>query len=161
MHKTIVLGQVRMGAVRWLLKVIVALRPDWLGRPEFSASGLILSLKKGLVVNEGQCMEQIRRLIPGNGRFRRIYRLWRLYHHNASRPGTREQREAVEQYRKRKPECEYEDVCSYLKLVGLYEVDYQGRPFRYGSRALYEPIPKSDLREMMRLVGMKPLARAL
>lgn len=159
MQKTITLGQVKLGPVRWLLKVIVALRPDWLGRPEFTASGLIVSLRRNRLVNAGQCLEQMRLLLPKSRLFGRVYRLWRLYHNNASRPGTAAQRLAAELYRRRKPECEYEDVCAYLKEVGLYEVKVGERTHRYGSRPLYEPIPEKDLGEMMRLLGARPAPR--
>ena len=45
----------------------------------------------------------------------------------------------------------YDESCNYLKSLGLYEVMHEGKPYKYGTGWLYEPIPADDLAKIKNL----------
>jgi len=97
----------------------------------------------------GQCLDDInkhRKELRDTKLWDTIYRLWKEYHLNDMHAGTKEQEAEVNKYLEETGKVyDYIDVCNHLKDVGLYEVQVNGNPYRYGSSWLYWEIPEDDL----------------
>jgi hypothetical protein len=66
--------------------------------------------------------------------------------------GTPEQEAAVKVWKEQGNRYEYKAICEMLKDLGLYEVEYNGKPYRYGSGWLYQPIPEADLQRIREIM---------
>lgn len=132
--------------------VRVELKTDEDNRRCFSASGHIWNSTKTDYVVAGQCLDTIKEYID-NSTFNAIYRLWKQYHLNNIRAGTPEQEKAVSAWlESTKSHYDYKEVCEYLKSINLYEVEYEGKPYKYGQAWLYHAIPDEDLKEIENLI---------
>ena len=72
------------------------------------------------------------------------------YHLNDHHPGTPEQEKCIQKHQEAVEAHEhyvdhYTACCETLKEYGLYEVDLDGKPYKYGHAWLYRPIPDDDL----------------
>lgn len=74
----------------------------------------------------------------------RLNEIWDEYHLNDMKAGTPEQ-EAFIKCWKKFHKYEYTDVCRALKDVGLYEVDLDGEPYKYGHKWLSIEVPQDVL----------------
>lgn len=75
-----------------------------------------------------------------------ILQMWELYHLNDMRAGTPEQHAALSDMRAfQYPENWYDVACEHLKAKGLYEVDLNGKSYKFGYSWLTHPIPQDDL----------------
>lgn len=121
----------------------------------------------------GQCLDEIAQYVH-TPLFKEIYGYWKKYHLNGMHAGTPEQEKALrdaeaagvdfsdESYKKyswKSPRedrgaaySRYEKQCNYLKSVGLYEVDYEGSPYKYGHSWLYQPIPEDVLLRIVEIM---------
>lgn len=87
-----------------------------------------------------------------------IVELWDKYHLNYLCPGTSEQEKAVQKgwelgaIKKFQKESFYDQAVRYLKSVGLYEVQHEGKPYRYGSGWIYCSIPEKDLNRIQEIM---------
>ena len=77
--------------------------------------------------------------------------------------GTVEQEEALDKWRASNSSRDnidggtsYDMDCEYLKSIGLYEVDYNGKPYRYGTAWLKRDIPEEDLNQIKELLEVSP-----
>lgn len=77
--------------------------------------------------------------------FRIIKSMWQKYHLNDLHAGTIAQEKAL---KNRRGKRDYESDCKYLKSKGLYEDEYKGKSYRYGSGWIYYSIPKKDLEKI-------------
>lgn len=124
----------------------------------FSAMAWILDSKRRDHLIGGQCFDSINYNCPdikANPIWQKIYRLWKLYHLNDMHAGTIEQEEALDKWASESVEntiADYDKSCEYLKSIGLYEVDYNGKPYRYGSAWLKRDIPEDDLNQIKELL---------
>jgi hypothetical protein len=87
--------------------------------------------------------------------FKKVFRLWSLYHMNDMRAGTVEQIQAIEDGVKNGKLAErhtYDDACTYLKDCGLYEVVHDGASYKYGTKWIYQDIPEKDLIEIKEIM---------
>ena len=75
-----------------------------------------------------------------------LVRVWDKYHLNDMQPGTPEQMEALGDMPDM-PEW-YAAACEHLKAKGLYEVQLEGKPYKFGHRWLTAPIPEEHLTVM-------------
>lgn len=75
--------------------------------------------------------------------------LWEKYHLNSMRPGTEEQEKALEGFF-----GNYEACSNRLKELGLFEVQYNGKPYKYGHGRIYKPIPEEDLARIWNLLNI-------
>lgn len=116
----------------------------------FRASGTIYNQTKTDCWCAGQCLDTISKYLD-TPEFNAIYRLWKLYHLNDMHAGTREQEEAVDAWKAKGNGYDYTEVCEYLESIGLYEVEHNGRPYKYGHAWLFWPIPENDLEEIKSL----------
>ena len=109
--------------------------------------------KRGLKVYCGQCLGDILSEFPTliNTELGFWYKMWKAYHLNDMHAGTKRQEEALLRAKQRGELSElanYSERCAYLKQVGLYEVTYHNKPYRYGSAWLYRAIQKEDLQKL-------------
>ena len=86
--------------------------------------------------------------------FKTVYTLWKKWHLNDMHAGTAVQEEALEKAKKDGilTGNNYDVVVAYLKSIGLYEVVYSGKPYKYGHAWLYRPISQKDLKIMNSLM---------
>lgn len=101
----------------------------------------------------GQCLDTIKKFLSDNELFMELYRFWKLYHLNDMHAGTPEQEAAIEEWKKQGNKFDYKKACEYLQAIGLYEVDLNGKPYKYGHAWLYQPIPESDLARIKELLS--------
>lgn len=100
----------------------------------------------------GQCLDTIKEFLSDNGLFMELHRFWKLYHLNDMHAGTPEQEAAIEEWKKQGNKYDYTKACEYLQTIGLYEVDLNGKPYKYGHTWLYQPIPENDLARIKELL---------
>lgn len=124
------------------------------GRKVFSACGTVYNRKRYEYIMGGQCLDELYKYIGGNKKFKEIYRLWKLYHLNDMHAGTKEQEKAIEDARKNGiiEGYDYNMIKDYLKSINLYEVEYQGKPYKYGYGWLYEEIPTKDIKIIKKII---------
>lgn len=112
---------------------------------EFSASGNIWNPRHTDIYSGGQNLDTIAHYIH-SPLFKEIYRLWKLYHLNGMHAGTAEQEQALKEYHTRThTNYDYTSDCEYLKSLNLYEVEHEGKPYKYGHAWLYWGIPEGDM----------------
>lgn len=75
--------------------------------------------------------------------------LWKKHHLNSAHAGTEEQEKALEGF-----SGDYEARCNRLKELGLYEVEHEGKPYKYGHGWIYRPIPEEDLARIWNLMNI-------
>lgn len=119
-------------------------------KESLSICGTVWKRGKRDCIMGGQCLDDIKKLIPHNKRFEKVYKWWEAYHLNDMNAGTKEQTQAINKAIQEGilQGYDYDKVCDYLKSINLYEVEYQGKPYKYGHGWLYEPIPEEDLKEI-------------
>lgn len=110
----------------------------------FSASGVIYNQTKTDCLAGGQCLDTIAEYVF-DAKFKEIYRLWKLYHLNDMHAGTYEQEAAIDAWETQGNRYDYTKACEHLKSIGLYEVEHDGKPYKYGHGWLYWEIPSEDL----------------
>ena len=124
----------------------------------FSAIAYIWDSRRFDHLIGGQCFDTINDNCPNikaNPIWQKIYRLWKLYHLNDLHAGTVEQEEALNKWwasNKDNINKGYVKDCEYLKSIGLYEVEYNGKPYQYGTAWLKRDIPEEDLNQIKELL---------
>lgn len=119
--------------------------------PVLSIRGWIYNHIRTDIYTGGQCLDTIAEYIT-TPLFKEIYRFWKLYHLNDMHAGTPEQEKAVKKWSAKENCYDYTEICNYLKSINLYEVNYQGKPYKYGHGWLYEPIPENDLTRIKEII---------
>ncbi len=120
-------------------------------KPELSICGELWNARHTDIVFGGQCLDHLVafKSLSNDPLFKKLYRLWHLYHLNGMHAGTVKQEQALDEARKAGSRlCCYEDSCKYLESIGLLDDD----GYRYGSKWLYRAIPEDDLKEIMSLL---------
>ena len=107
---------------------------------ELSICGNIWNGNHSDIVCGGQCLDTIAKYIH-TAQFREIRRIWKRWHLNGLRAGTPEQTAAIKAARAIDPKRTYEDDCNLLKIIDLYEVEYKGKPYKYGHAWIHEELP--------------------
>ena len=120
---------------------------------EFSACGNIWNHIHTDILCGGQCLDTITEFIT-DPTFKEIHRLWKLYHLNSMHAGTVEQEQAIEEWKAKGNRYDYTAVCEYLKSINLYEVEHEGKPYKYGHAWLYRAIPEADLNKIKEIMGV-------
>ena len=136
------------------------------GKPVFSASGDVWNIKHTDIIMGGQCLDDpiIVKHLKGNKTFEEILDLWKKYHLNDTHAGTYEQETCIKENQE---ECNliekrlkeenkyishYVVSCELLKNHNLYEVEVDGKPYKYGQSWLYWDIPSEDLLRIKNLL---------
>lgn len=133
-------------------EIEMELRYDENGKPELSICADLWNGRHTDIVMGGQCLDELMQFdsLSCNALFRKLHRLWKLYHLNGLRAGSEKQEQALEEARNAGERlCCYEDSCKYLESIGL--LDDNG--YRYGSSWLYRAIPDDDLKLIKELLN--------
>lgn len=132
---------------------------------EFTASGLVWNSRHDDCVMGGQCLDDLMQYseLANNKLYKKIYKFWTLYHLNGMHAGTKEQEKFIAKHKDdihnifkelalhRTYVSTYEATCELLKRHNLYEVQYNGKPYKYGHGWLFYKIPTKDLKEIEKL----------
>ena len=102
---------------------------------------------------KGQAFDTVNMMGVNNSVFDKIYKFWKLYHLNDTHSGTIEQENALKDIHYTNGRYDYEEACTYLKFIGLYEVKYNGNMYKYGHGWIKYDIPASDLAEIKSLLN--------
>ena len=154
LRKTFKFGKIAYSSLRKdnPVEVNVELRLEDEGRIEFSANGKIYNRLKSDLYCCGQCLDEINVFVH-NPTFKTIYKMWQQYHLNGMHAGTKEQEEFVNRYfNEAGKRYDYTEACQALKDNNLYEVEYEGQPYKYGHGWIYEVIPEEDLDVIVKLL---------
>lgn len=122
------------------------------GKPVFTARATVWNARRTKPVAGGQCLDSLKDELKDNKLFTEIYRLWESYHLNDLHAGTKEQEDAVTKWLVSGNIFEYSKACDYLKSIGLYEVEYEGKPYKYGTGWIYFEIKQEDLELMKKII---------
>lgn len=144
MKKTFNFGKIAYNGKRKINTVTVTVEFE---SGVFHAMGSIYNMTHTNVFRGGQCLDTIAEYIH-TPLFKKIYRLWKLYHNNDLHAGTMEQENAILAKFGNRNASNYKEHCDYLKSIGLYEVDYKGKPYKYGHGWLKHEIPVEDIKEI-------------
>lgn len=71
--------------------------------------------------------------------------VWERNHLNDTNAGTPEQTALIEKWKSEGNKDDYTAVCEFLKSIDMYEVEVDGKPYKYGTSWLYREISKEDL----------------
>ena len=105
----------------------------------------------------GQCLDSAVRFLDESGlvcpALDQMVPIWREWHLNYCRAGTKKQEDCIRAYRNKHPDkpWDYDDNCRELKRCGLFEDKSYlvlGRPYRYGTGQLFREIPHEILWEL-------------
>lgn len=128
---------------------------------EFTARGKVFNHIGTDIYMGGQCLDEIYDFRKADKDFKKVYGWWKNYHLNDLNAGTREQEQAIKEW-KQTHTYDYSAVCEYLKEMGIYEVPfhgytvskkYNGESYRYGSEWVIELIPEDVVEEMKAFIG--------
>lgn len=154
MKKTISFGKIdynNSGRKNCLVTINLELRHTDKG-VVFSCCGDIWNPRKSDIYCGGQCLDTIAEYIK-TPMFKEIHRLWKLHHLNNMHAGTVEQEAAIEIWEAQGHKYDYSLVCDLLRDLDLYEVEVDGKPYKYGHGWLYRPIPESDLKRITEIIN--------
>ena len=131
------------------MKVEAELRDGKEG-PVFSMSGSVLPPNKKGYIMGGQMFDHIPEDKVDSSVYAFLIQMWKKYHLNDLHAGTPEQEKCLDEHREEIEALEpgyghYHACCVVLGNYGLYEVDLDGKPYKYGHAWLYRPIPDEDL----------------
>lgn len=117
----------------------------------FSASANVWNTYKTDIVMGGQCLDSLVEYLPTNKQFRRILEIWKMYHLNDMKAGTKLQTEALKDWRETHniKGWAYDKECEYLKSIDLYN----DRGYKYGSSWLFQTIPSEIIEEIKTLIN--------
>lgn len=115
-------------------------------KPILSICGCLWNATHTDIVIGGQCLDELNKFssLKCNPLFKKLYRLWKLYHLNDMHAGTVKQEQALNNYCDPNRYYSYDEQCKYLESIGLLVDD----GYKYGSSWLYWPIPDEDLKEI-------------
>ena len=118
---------------------------------KFSASGTIWNHLKTDCYTCGQNLDEIKKMIPNNKLFNKIYKIWKQYHLNDCTAGSPKQEEYLKSIIRPDNADSYTWECEQLKKVNLLNDKsfiYEGKPYQYGSSWLTTPIPEKVKKEI-------------
>jgi len=122
---------------------------------KFTASGAVWNRLKTDIISGGQNIDEIFEYFPDNITVAKVYTIWKKYHLNDMNAGTQLQEDWLEQQRNSgelSRDASYEDTCEALKEHGLYEVEHNNEPYRYGAAWITQEIPQSIITEIMSII---------
>ena len=122
---------------------------------EFSVCGTVWNQQQTDCTLGGQCLDEmltLARAASWSGAeialLVEVVDLWRAHHLNGMHAGTPEQEKALENF-----SGDYSARCEHLRALDLYEVEHEGKPYKYGHGWLYRPIPAADLARIWSLLN--------
>ena len=121
---------------------------DEKGHETLSICGNIWNGNHTDVICCGQCLDEINIYLKNNKIFKKIYRLWKLYHLNDMHAGTKKQEEFLKSHNIENWANEYKKTCEILEKYGFLYDD----GIKFGSTWHYWEIPENDLKEIKELI---------
>ena len=95
----------------------------------------------------GQCLDVVAKYVKSD-KFKKIYRLWELYHLNDMHSGTEKQEEALKTAGLEGWANSYSECCDYLESINLLVDD----GYKFGTGWLKREIPAEDVAEIKKLL---------
>lgn len=153
MERKINFGKHAINSKRKINDVNIVLRLEETkdGKPVFTACGEAWNICHTDIVIGGQCLDTLAKYIH-NPLFKEIFRLWKSHHLNDMNAGTEEQEKAIAEWRAEGNRYDYTKACEYLKSINLYEVEHEGKPYKYGHGWIYRAIPNEDLELIKKII---------
>lgn len=111
-----------------------------------SISGNIWNSKKTDIYSRGQNLVQIKELFPDDILVAKLHYLWKKYHLNDLKAGTRKQTEAIENHFEK---MDYTKACDFLKSKGLY-ID---KGYVYSTSWLLDVIPNEIILDIEKMIA--------
>lgn len=119
---------------------------------ELSICGNVWNPSETDIYSGGQNLDEIRKLLRGNPKVKRIHEIWQRWHLNHMRAGSPRQRAYLEtQTFPGYPLSHYTWACEVLAAAGLQpdnEYIHNGKPYSYGSAWLHEELPAEIIAEV-------------
>jgi|TARA_R100000482_G_scaffold108938_1_gene51172 hypothetical protein len=123
----------------------------------FSASGTIWNHLKTDSYSGGQNLDTIKKFLPNNKLFNKIYDIWKKYHLNDMTAGSPKQEEYLKSIISEDSlDYSYDLKCEKLKEVNLLHDKsylYDGKPYQYGTAWLTTEIPTEVKQEINNLIN--------
>tara|TARA_R100000278_G_scaffold33502_1_gene30424 strand:- start:219 stop:713 length:495 start_codon:yes stop_codon:yes gene_type:complete len=123
----------------------------------FSASGTIWNHLKTDCYSAGQNLDTIKKFLPNNKLFNKIYDIWKKYHLNDMTAGSPKQEEYLKSIISEDSlDYSYDLKCEKLKEVNLLHDKsylYDGKPYQYGTAWLTTEIPTEVKQEINNLIN--------
>lgn len=121
---------------------------------ELSIMGSIMNAAGSDATSCGQIVDEIGRLFPERLTVQRLVEIWRQWHLNGMKSGTREQNRFLADGRVKVtyPKSQYESDCELLEKANLLTVSGPEKAnYKYGSAWLVEPLPAEVEAEVVSL----------
>lgn len=101
------------------------------------------------LISCGQNCDKIAAKFSKDTKAARMVEIWKEYHLNDMHAGTiRQEAELKKHVFPNNSVSYYEWACEILKAANIYEVIYEGKPYRYGQAWLFRPIPDEIIEEI-------------
>lgn len=113
----------------------------------FTASGCVWNSSHTDHEMGGQCIDTLAELVQ-NPLLQEIQTIWRKYHLNDLKAGTKLQEEAIEKWESEGNKYDYTKAKDYLTSIGLNP--HNG--YEYGSAWLYMPIPEMVIQRIKEII---------
>lgn len=119
---------------------------------ELSICGNVWNPRETDCYSCGQNLDELRELVRGSAKMKRIHAVWERWHLNHLRGGSPRQREHLKTLTfPGYPVSHYTWACEVLEAAGLHpdtEYIHDGKPYRYGSAWLKEELPAEIIAEV-------------
>ena len=122
----------------------------------FTSSGTIWNHLKTDCYSGGQNLDTIKKFLPNNKLFNKIYNIWKKYHLNDMTAGSPKQVEYLKSIQKPEDAEFYTWECEQLEKVNLLHDKsylYNGKPYKYGTAWLTTEIPTKIKQEINNLIN--------
>lgn len=158
MRKTFSFGKHAVNSERKINEITleIELRENKENKPVFTASADVWNARHTDIVMGGQCLDDLMEYIGDNELFREIHGLWKRNHLNGLNAGTKEQMECIATHKDEINEEDgwYTKELNLLKKYNMDVVEYNGKPYKYGTGWIYRPIPDEDLKRIKELLSL-------
>jgi len=141
-----------------LVTVEVNLKEDKDGKPVFTASGDVWNSRHTDIIMGGQCLDDLEEFskdFQNNEKniFGEILDLWHKWHLNDLTPGTPEQMACIKEHKDEIDESLgfYEKEKALLEKYNLECVEWNGKPYHYGTAWITRDIDPQDLKRIKAL----------
>lgn len=124
---------------------------DWLDGVESNAVGEPFLTDAG--GGQHDMFDELTSFVLDESLVNEIRHIWRNWHLNDLTPGTERQMAALRDAKLDVRLGNYEQLCDYLKSIGLYEDELDGKPYIYGSGWVTRELPTDICERVRAIVG--------
>lgn len=128
---------------------------------ELQICGEVWNARNTDVIMGGQCLDNMLPYLRKDGRFIKVYNVWKNWHLNGMHSGTPEQEAKIREWEEAGNSWDYDKVCEMLEACGLYEVEYTGKAsshyydhemYAYGHDWIVNELPDDVLKYVREVV---------